>query len=160
MVASSAVIGDHGEAATPSAKPSLLIQRLMPADVAYIRPIKSATERPKVSESGTEPVQQDWSRLLARIQHAGSHIRDLKSQSADEDLRVQELLDQVRLDMKAASDRVRAAEQRVLDVEERASRLIRAAETRAESAEHDARSARDRFSALSDLITQEFPVLE
>ena len=158
MVASSAIVGDESELATSSVKPSWLMQRLMPADVAKLRSIKSYTVRSKVSESEGEPVQQNWSRLLSRIQHVGSHIRDFKSKADEEDLRVQELLDQVRLDMKVASDRFRAAEQRALDIEERASRLIRVAEKRAEAAEHDRRLAQDRFTALSDLISQEFPV--
>ena len=160
MVALSAVIGDEGAAVTSSAKPSLLMQRLLPTDVSNLRQTKSNMERPDVVQAGSEVAQQDWSSLLIRIKQAGTHMRDLKSQSEEEDIRVQELLDQVRLDMKAASDRVRAAEQRALDIEERASRLIRAAEKRAEAAEHDAQLLQDRFAAFSELISQEFPIGE
>lgn len=140
--------------------PSLLMQRLLPAGVTGLRPIRSPAIIADSTRTTDVSSGYDWSGLLDRIHIVGHYIRDVKAATVDQDLSVQELLDQVRLDMKAAIDRVRAAEQAATDVQERAIRQIKAAEDRADAAEASARSAQQQFATLSRLIRKEFPSAE
>ena len=154
IMASVAENSDRTEPEGVSAMPSSLVERLLPAGVMGLRPMKSPHDP---ARAANVPFQGNWSGLLDRIHTVGSHIRDVEAETVEQDRSVKELLEQVRLDMKAASDRVRAAEQIAMDIHERAIRQIMAAEDRADAAVASARSAQERFAALSRLIEQEFP---
>lgn len=101
---------------------------------------------------------QDWSKLIDRIQHAAGHVRDVKAQAHEQDLRVQQLLDRVREDMKAAADRVRAADARVVEMQARSEALLKAADHRVKEAEDRARIAEEWLARVYDTIDSEFTI--
>ncbi|MCJ2095254.1 hypothetical protein MKK67_22505 [Methylobacterium sp. J-072] len=94
---------------------------------------------------------EKWPGLLERVQGAARHIRDVEDRAQEQELHVQELLEQMRVDMDAARARVQAAEQQTRDVHAQATRMIQAAEERADAAEQ-------MLQRIADTIEAEFAV--
>lgn len=83
-------------------------------------------------------------------------MRSVEASAQEQDLRVQQILDKVRADIAEAEDRVRAADARLLDANERAAALLTAAEERIQEAEQRARIAEEWLARVEKTITSEF----
>ena len=118
----------------------------------------SAMPEAKVVVLGTLPTAAKWSSLLERVRGAAHYIREVEDRAQDYELRVQDLVDQVRADLRDADAKVRAAEQRTDEVEARAALLIHAAEERARAAEERAAVAEDWLRRIAETIESEFVV--
>ncbi|MCJ2106373.1 hypothetical protein MKK70_13470 [Methylobacterium sp. E-041] len=94
---------------------------------------------------------EKWLRLLERVQDAARYIRDIEDRAQEQEFRVQELLEQVRVDMDSARARALTAERHAREVEMRAAKLIQAAEERAVAAEQ-------MLQRISQTIEAEFAV--
>ncbi|GJD96740.1 hypothetical protein OCOJLMKI_3965 [Methylobacterium iners] len=94
------------------------------------------------------PLQQDWSHLIDLMQTKFEECREIKSQAEEQDKRVSELLDRVRDDIRAARERVAAAEAYAQDVETQAETRIKALEERAASAQAYAMDVQKRAEAM------------
>lgn len=105
-----------------------------------------------------DPAAGKWPGVLDRVRGAAQYIRQVEDRAQDYELRVQELLEQVRADMRDADAKVQAAEQRAREIQARADALIGAAEQRARAAEERAVSAEDWLRRISEAIETEFVV--
>lgn len=112
----------------------------------------------KVVILGTVPTAAKWSSLLDRVRGAAHYIREVEDRAQDYEVRVQELVEQVRADLQDADAKVRAAEQRTDEVQVQASMLIRAADERARLAEERAALAEEWLRRISETIESEFVV--
>lgn len=99
---------------------------------------------------------QDWSDLIERVRAAAARVREVEADAHDQELRVRELLDRVREDMKAVNDRALAAEAHARDVQARTDALLRAAEERVRAAETRAQIAEEWLAQVSQTIVDEF----
>jgi len=98
----------------------------------------------------------DWTKLIERVQRAAQHSRDVEAQAQEQELRVQQLLEQVREDIRRAEDRARAAEDRAREFHARAEALVRAADERTKRAELRADTAERWLGLVQDTLTTEF----
>ncbi|SDM90934.1 hypothetical protein SAMN05216360_104223 [Methylobacterium phyllostachyos] len=112
----------------------------------------------KVVVLQSPPTAAKWSSLLERVRGAAHYIRAVEDRAQDYELRVQDLVDQVRADLREADAKVRAAEQRTDEVQAQATTLIRAAEERARAAEERAASAEEWLRRIAETIESEFVV--
>ena len=101
---------------------------------------------------------QDWSKLIDRIGQAAKHAREVEAQSQEQELRVQQLLDRARDDLKAAAERVRGADARVAEMQARSEAVLKSAEERVKAAEERARIAEDWLARVYETIASEFKV--
>ncbi len=99
---------------------------------------------------------QDWSDLIERVRAAAARVREVEADAQEQELRVRELLDRVREDMKAANERALAAETHARDVQIRTEALLRAAEERVRTAETRAQMAEEWLAQVSQTIVDEF----
>ena len=113
-------------------------------------------------DNGAPPTRrssaQDWSKLIERIRHAASHVRQVETQAHEQELRVQELLDRVREDVKNATIRVREADARTAEMQARSEALLKAADERVKAAEERARIAEEWLAHVHDTTAGEFVV--
>lgn len=106
---------------------------------------------------------QDWAKLIERVQRAAQHSRDVEAQAQEQELRVQQILEQVRDDIRRAEDRARSAEDRARDFHARAEALVRAADERTKHAEARAETAERWLALVQDTLNTEFsglPLIE
>lgn len=121
------------------------------APAAAVSSEDGAAPEAKVVVLGSLPTAAKWSSLLERVRGAAHYIREVEDRAQDYELRVQDLVDQVRADLRDADAKVRAAEQRTDEVQAQATILIRAAEERAASAE-------EWLRRIAETIESEFVV--
>lgn len=95
---------------------------------------------------------EDWDRLIARVQSAARHSREVEAQAQEQELRVQQLLEQIGHDICEADARVRAAEARGRELQAQ----LTIAEQRAQAAEERARMAETWLMRLQETILAEF----
>ncbi|WP_342105082.1 hypothetical protein [Methylobacterium sp. SI9] len=112
----------------------------------------------KVVVLGSVPTSAKWSGLLDRVRGAAHYIREVEDRAQDYEVQVQELIEQVRADLRDADAKVRAAEQRTDEAQAQAALLIQAAEERARLAEERAASAEDWLRRIAETIDSEFVV--
>ena len=105
-----------------------------------------------------EAISGKWPGVLERVRGAAQYIRHIEDRAQDYEIRVQELLEQVRADMRDADAKVRAAEQHTREIQAQADALITAAEERARMAEERAASAEEWLRRISEAIESEFVV--
>lgn len=117
-----------------------------------------ATSQAKVVVLAPVPTAAKWSSLLERVRGAAHYIRAVEDRAQDYELRVQELVEQVRADLRDADAKVRAADQRTNEAQAQAAVLIRAAEERARLAEERAAFAEEWLRRISETIESEFVV--
>ena len=101
---------------------------------------------------------QDWSKLIGRIRDVANHTREVETQSQEQELHVQKLLDRAREDVKAAAVRVRAADVRVAEMQATSEALQKATEERVKAAEERARIAEEWLARVYETIASEFKV--
>lgn len=103
---------------------------------------------------------QDWSDLIERVRSAAARVREVEADAHEQELRVRELLERVREDMKAANERAAAAEAHVRDVQTRTDALLRAANERVKAAEDRAKTAEEWLAQISQTLEEEFNGVE
>lgn len=118
------------------------------------RPNGASTARGSVAE----PTSGKWPRVLERVRSAAQYIRQVEDRAQDYELRVQELLEQVRADMRDADAKVRAAEQRTREVQAQAEASVRSAQAQARAAEERAVAAEEWLRLISEAVETEFAV--
>ena len=128
------------------------------APAAAVPSANAAMPESKVVVLGSVPTPAKWSGLLDRVRGAAHYIREVEGRAQDYELRVQDLVEQVRADLQDADAKVRAAEQRTDEVQAKATMLIHAAEERARAAEERAASAEEWLRRIAETIESEFVV--
>ena len=127
-----------------------------PAKVVVLASVPAGS--PAARGPAAEAASGKWPGVLERVRGAAQYIRHIEDRAQDYEVRVHELLEQVRADMRDADAKVRAAEQRTREIQARADALIGAAEERARVAEERAGSAEEWLRRISDAIESEFAV--
>lgn len=107
-------------------------------------------------EDRSVPASGDWSNLIEQIRAAAKHARDVESKAQEQELRVQQLLEQVRQDLQEARARVEAAEERSRDAQAQADAQVSAAEERTRAAEERAQTAEHWLVRVRDAISAGF----
>ncbi|MGT2479525.1 hypothetical protein ACU4GR_13070 [Methylobacterium oryzae CBMB20] len=97
-----------------------------------------------------------WTGVLERVRGAAHYIREVEDRAQEYELRVHELLEQVRADLRDADAKVRAAEQRAREVEAQASNLIQFCGGARAAAEERAATAEEWLQRISEAIETEF----
>lgn len=124
---------------------------------AVSRPEGTAPES-KVVVLGSSPTAAKWSSLLERVKGAAHYIREVEDRAQDYEMRVHDLVEQVRADLLDADAKVRAADQRTEEARMQAAIQIRAAEERAHAAEERAALAEEWLRRIAETIESEFVV--
>lgn len=127
-----------------------------PAKIVVLAPLPNGS--PAARTPAAEAAGGKWPSVLERVRGAAQYIRHIEDRAQDYELRVQELLEQVRADMRDADAKVQAAEQRTREIKVQADALIGAAEERARAAEERAVSAEEWLRRISEAIESEFVV--
>lgn len=118
----------------------------------------ATTSQAKVVVLTPVPTAAKWSSLLERVRGAAHYIREVEDRTQDYEVRVQELVEQVRADLRDADAKVRAAEQRTDEAQAQAAVLIQAADERARLAEERAATAEEWLRRIAETIESEFVV--
>ncbi len=103
-----------------------------------------------------ESPSHDWSDLIEKVREAANRVRQAEADSQEQELRVREVLERVREDMKVANERAIAAEVNARDVQLKTDALLKAASARVEAAENRARIAEEWLAKVSQAIVEEF----
>ena len=99
---------------------------------------------------------EDWSDLVERVRMTAARIREVEADAQEQELRVRDLLERVREDIKAAHDRTQAAEAHARDVQIRTESLLKAADERVKAAEERARIAESWLTLVRKTFAEEF----
>ena len=127
-----------------------------PAKIVVLAPAQNGSSAARMAAA--EATGGKWPSVLERVRGAAQYIRHIEDRAQDYELRVQELVEQVRADMRDAEAKVQAAEQRTREIRAQADALIGAAEERARAAEERAVSAEEWLRRISEAIESEFVV--
>lgn len=99
---------------------------------------------------------EDWSDLIERVRVTAARVREVEADAEEQELRVRDLLERVREDIKAANDRTQAAEAHARDIQIRTEALLKAADERVKAAEERARIAESWLTLLRKTFVEEF----
>lgn len=123
-----------------------------PPKVVMLAPLQSGSRSIEPNATGKWPV------VLERVRGAAHYIRAVEDRAQEYELRVHDLLQQVRTDMQEADAKVRAAEQRAREMQTQAAALVRAAEERARASDERATHAEEWLRRISEAIESEFVI--
>ena len=130
------------------------IEAAAPGKVVVLASVPAGASAARAPAS--EAISGKWPNVLERVRGAAQYIRHIEDRAQDYEQRVQELLEQVRADMRDADAKVQAAERRTREIQIQADALIAAAEERTRMAEARAASAEEWLHRISEAIESEF----